>query len=71
MPAKLLLGDKEFDISARAGCIETITVSNGIAVIPLAADMDIVEISADKISLQSTSGGEIKISKKITLKFPH
>ena len=66
--AKLLLGNKKFDISTRAGCIETITVSKGIAVMPLAMNMDIVEITADEISLQSASGGEIKIFEELNAK---
>jgi hypothetical protein len=64
-PAKLLLGNREFNISVRAGAIEAITISDGLAVMPLNIDMDIIKLNRQGISVQSAFGGKIKIFTEI------
>jgi hypothetical protein len=49
----------------RAGAIEAITISDGLAVMPLNIDMDIIKLNRQGISVQSASGGKIKIFTEI------
>jgi hypothetical protein len=64
-PCRLLLGDRAFPIEARAGTIETITVAAGVAVMPLAEDADVFEVSDEaggvRIAVQSDRGTELLV----------
>ena len=66
--AEFLLGGRAFPINARAGQIETITVAESWAAMPLAVDADILDITVQKdsvrVTVQSDKGTELVLFGK-------
>lgn len=62
-PARLLLGSRSFAVPARSGRIETVTVNGAAAVMPLAEDADVLDLSpfpgGVRLTVQSDRGTEL------------
>ena len=69
--AKLLFNNKEFVVKARAVVIETITISDGIAVMPVDSGIDIIKLDKAYCSVQSASGGKLIVFQKDSSKISY
>ena len=64
-PVRLLLGSRSYPLEARSGRIESVTVSGGTAVMPLAEDADVLALSPSPrgllVTVQSDRGTDLDV----------
>jgi len=59
--AHLLLGDARYEVPAPAGGIVNITVSDNLAVMPEGMDTDVIELTANRVVVQSDAGARLRL----------
>ncbi|MHB0938643.1 MAG: hypothetical protein ACYC6A_19785 [Armatimonadota bacterium] len=60
-PAYFLLGDARYEVQAPAGGIVNITVGENLAVMPEGMDTDVLELTADRLVVQSDAGARLRL----------
>jgi hypothetical protein len=58
---QFMLGDARYEVQAPAGGISIITAGAGLAVMPEGMDADIIDLTADRIVVQSDAGTRLRL----------